>query len=76
MIDYLLYAAALIGVAAAAFIVARSPAFWFGLAKVATMALLPFAMKRKPPDEEALWREAVLRGEDPGIRRGSGPSSK
>lgn len=76
MTDYLLYAAALIGVAAAAFLVARSPAFWVGLAKVAIMALLPFILKRKPPDEEALWGEAVLRGEDPGIRRGTGPSSK
>jgi len=66
--------------AAATWFAFHRPDFVAGLVAVAGAALwkalAPAIAKRKPPEEEALWREAVLRGEDPGIRRGTGPSSK
>ena len=60
--DYAVYAALLLGVFAAAFLVARSPAFWVGVAKVVFTAALPFILKRMPPTQEKEWRDLMLRG--------------
>lgn len=70
--------AVILAVAAAATWVAfRDPRFVAGLIAFAAAALwkalVPAITKRKPPEEEALWRDAMMRGEDPGIRRGKGP---
>lgn len=66
--------------AAATWFALQRPDFVAGLAAVAAgaiwKAVAPALLRRKPPDEEALWRRSVLEGEDPGIRRGTGPSSK
>ena len=61
-----LIAAVLIGVAAAAFLVMRSPAFWADAGKQLAAALLPAIVrvvtKRMPPEEEAEWRREQLAG--------------
>ncbi len=51
MTDALLLTAALIGVAAAAFLVARSPAFWWGMALTVWKAALPSILKAVAPRE-------------------------
>lgn len=74
MTDYLLYAAVLVGVAAAGYLVARSPAFWIGL----VMSLWP-AIKRvivevvleSSPETQARAREDSRQHNEPG--RGRGP---
>lgn len=61
-----LIAAVLVGVAAAAFLVMRSPAFWADAGKQLAAALLPAIVrvvsKRMPPEEEAEYRAAVRAG--------------
>ena len=68
MIDYALIAAVWIGVAAAAFLVARSPEFWFGLARIIVAQSWPIiwavVSKRKSPEAEAEIRARYRRGED------------
>lgn len=55
-------AAMLLGIAAAAFLVARRPEFWFGLGVVIFRAVLPVLARRMPPQEEAEWRAAERAG--------------
>jgi hypothetical protein len=43
----------LISIGAGGFLVAQRPAFWWGLGAVVFKAVLPFLMKRMPPEEEA-----------------------
>lgn len=68
MADMLLYAAVLAGVAAAGYLVARSPAFWFGLVTLIWSRLWPIiwtiVSKRKSPEAEAADRASYRRGED------------
>lgn len=59
--------------AAATFLAFTDPQFWIELVSRLIRRMLPAVLRRKPPEDEALWREAVLRGEDPGPRRGTGP---
>jgi len=63
--DLLLYAAVLIGVAAAGYLVARSPQFWVGLAMVVGQRLWPLMLKmfaRKSPEDEVAWRKSYGEG--------------
>ena len=63
--------------AAAIWFAFQRPALWLELAKVAIMAGLPFVLKRKPPEEEEIWRDAIREGMGgTDQRRGGGPSSK
>lgn len=69
-IDIALFIAVLIGVAAGGFLVARSPAFWVGMAVEVFRRLLPTLMKRMPPEKEAEWRAAQRSGRgDEWLRR-------
>ena len=63
MTDALLLIAAMAGLAAGGVLVARSPAFWLGLATLVVKRLLPVILRRMPPEEEAAWRKRVSRGE-------------
>ena len=62
MTDWLVYAAVLIGIGGAAFMVARSPSFWIGFAEAMLPIIIKLAAKRMPPDEEAQLRELQARG--------------
>mgnify|MGYP006371048687 FL=1 len=55
-----LYIAALVGMTAAAFIVARSPTFWVGVAMVIWRAVAPMLLKPEDP-ETRKRRQAVER---------------
>jgi hypothetical protein len=64
--DAALLAAAMMGVAAAAFMFARSPVFWFGLGKVIISALMPNIIKAiRPKNFTAKQLDQIARGEDP-----------
>jgi Flp pilus assembly protein TadB len=64
--DALLLVAAILGVAAASFLVARSPSFWIGLVKVVVTALLPKLLKAiRPKNFTKKQRDQIARGEDP-----------
>lgn len=63
MTDALLLIAAMAGLAAGGVLVARSPAFWLGLATLVVKRLLPVILRRMPPEQEAAWRKRVSRGE-------------
>ena len=66
LIVALLVAAVLIGVAAAAFLVMRSPSFWADAGKQLFNAILPEVIhvvsKRMTPEEESEWRKAERQG--------------
>ena len=66
LITGLLVTAILLGVGAAAFVVARSPSFWIQLFYVGFTAALPFILKRKSPEEEAKDHEKLARGQQVG----------
>ena len=57
----------LVGLGAGAFLVARRPSFWIEFGLRLEKALLPLAWryvsKRRPPEEEAAWRQAERRGQ-------------
>lgn len=65
-IEVALIAAAIIGLVAGGILVARSPAFWFGMGVVMLKAGMPYLIryvsKRMPPEEEAAMRRCVLSG--------------
>jgi hypothetical protein len=56
----------LMGLGAAAFLVGQRPAFWieFGSRLLARLwpSIVKYVTKRMPPEEEAEWRKAELRG--------------
>lgn len=60
-VDILLFLAALLGLAAGGFMVARSPSFWVGMGKEVFKSLLPILTKRLPPEQEQAWRDCVRR---------------
>lgn len=66
LIPVALVAAVLIGVGAAAFLVMRSPAFWYAVAaqfaQKAWPAIVALIAKRMPADQEADWRAAEKAG--------------
>jgi hypothetical protein len=71
-LDWLLilaWAALLIGVAAAAFIYARSPSFWITFCAALFQKLWPyiwaFVSKRKSAEDEAAWRKEQLTKANP-----------
>lgn len=67
MTDVLLYLAAIVGVAAAAFIVARSPAFWWGMALTIFKSAWPYLlMAVKPKDYTKEQLDRIARGQEPG----------
>lgn len=64
--DALLLAATMLGVAAASFLVARSPSFWIGLGKVLVTALLPKIIKAiRLKNFTKKQRDQIAKGEDP-----------
>jgi hypothetical protein len=64
--DALLLMAAMLGVAAGSFLVARSPRFWIGLGKVVMAALLPKFLKAiRPKNFIKKQLDQIARGEDP-----------
>jgi hypothetical protein len=66
MTDSVLLLAMMTGVAAAAFMVARQPIFWFGLARVIISAATPNIWKIiKPRNMTREEKDKYLRGEDP-----------
>lgn len=66
MIDVALLLAMMAGVAAAAFVVGRSPLFWFGLARVLLNAATPKILKAfKPHNLTKEEKDQILTGQDP-----------
>ena len=66
MTDALLLLASMIGVGAAAFLVARSPSFWLGLVRVVLPQLMPNIWKViKPKNFTKAQLDKIARGEDP-----------
>ena len=62
MFNTALYLASILGVFAAALLVARSPTFWIGLAKIIITNILPIILKRMPPEDEKAYNALILRG--------------
>ena len=62
MFNTALYLASILGVFAAAFLVARSPVFWIGLAKIIITNILPIILKRMPPEDEKAYNDLMLSG--------------
>ena len=64
-------AVVLFGIGAGAFLVSQRPSFWIEFGARLGKALLPLAWryvsKRMPPEEEAAWREAEMRGQGGGM---------
>lgn len=56
-LDTVLLIVAAVGIGAGAFMVARSPVFWFDMWGELWKRLLPFILKRMPPEDEKEWRE-------------------
>jgi hypothetical protein len=61
-ISVILFIFALLGLTAGAFMVARSPSFWFGMGEEVFKRMIPIILKRMPPEEEEAWRKCQLRG--------------
>jgi hypothetical protein len=71
--DALLLGATMIGVCAAAFMVARSPHFWIGLARVVLPQLIPDIWKMvKPKNFTKEQLDKIARGQDPFRERPKG----
>ena len=67
MTDALLYLAAIIGVAAAVYIVARSPVFWWGMALAILKSAWPYLLIAvKPKDYTKEQLDRIARGQEPG----------
>ena len=66
MTDTVLFAPVMLGVTAAAFAIARSPVFWFGLAKMIITAAMPDIVKAiRPKNFTKKQRDQIAKGEDP-----------
>ena len=81
LITVLLVAAVLTGVGAAAFLVMRSPAFWYDVGAQFVSNALPklvaLVTKRMSPEDEASWREAEKAGRgDEWLRKRKGGPPK
>lgn len=64
MIDYVLLAAFIIGLAAGGYLVARSPAFWVGLFMVILQRAWPFLSKPLSPEDRERWNQSIRRAEE------------
>ena len=66
VIDAGLLLAMMVGVAAAAFVVGRSPTFWFGLGRVVLSAAMPKILRTfKPRNMTKEEKDQILTGQDP-----------
>ena len=66
MTDAVLLTVTLIGVGAAAFMVARSPSFWVGLVEIVLGKLMPHIWKIiKPKNFTKEQLDKIARGQDP-----------
>ena len=66
MTDLILLIAMMMGVGAAAFLAARSPAFWFGIFKLGVAAMMPKILQAiRPKNFTKEQLEKIDRGEDP-----------
>ncbi len=73
MTEAVLLVAALIGVCAAAFLVARSPSFWVGLVQIVLKQLMPHIWKIvKPKNFSKVQLDKIARGQDPFRKRPKG----
>lgn len=67
-LEIALIAAAILGIAAGGFLVARSPTFWVGvgtaLIKAAAPYIIAYLTKRMTPEKEAEFRKAIRSGQD------------
>jgi hypothetical protein len=73
MTDALLLLAAMIGVGAAAFLVARSPSFWIDLVKIVLGQAMPNIWKIvRPKNLTKVQLDKIARGEDPFRKRPKG----
>jgi hypothetical protein len=71
--DAVLLIATLIGVCAAAFLVARSPSFWVGLVQIVLGQLTPHIWKIvKPKNFTKEQLDKIARGQDPFRKRPKG----
>ena len=58
----LVYGAIFLGLAAAAYMVARSPVFWVGLVDILIKAAIPIVSKRMSPEDEKTFNEMMING--------------
>jgi hypothetical protein len=73
MTDALLLLATMIGVGAAAFLVARSPIFWIGLIRIVLSQLIPNIKNMiKPKNLSKDQLDKIARGQDPFRKRPKG----
>jgi hypothetical protein len=73
MTDALLLLATMIGVGAAAFLVARSPMFWIGLVKIVLVQAMPHIWKIvRPKNLSKDQLDKIARGQDPFRKRPKG----
>ena len=73
MTDALLLMATMIGVGAAAFMVARSPRFWLGLVQIVLSQLMPHIWKiARPKNWTKEQLDKIARGQDPFRKRPKG----
>lgn len=64
MLDYVLLAAFIIGLAAGGYLMARSPAFWVGLVMVILQRAWPYLSKPLSPENRARWHKTIRRAEE------------
>lgn len=74
-VDIVLLIAAAIGVACAGYLVARQPAFWFGMALVVYTALKPFLTKPLSPEDQKKLDASRRRAEEWDFARKQGRDS-
>ena len=73
MTDAVLLVATLIGVCAAAFLVARSPSFWVGVVQIVLGQLRPHILKIvRPKNFTKEQLDKIARGQDPFRKRPKG----
>ena len=63
-LDTILIIVVTLGAAAGAFSFFRNPGSYISLGKAFLKEIYPILAKRKSPEDEKMWREAVLRGEE------------
>lgn len=64
MLDYVLLAAVIIGLAAGGFLVARSPTFWVGLFMVILQRAWPYLSKPLSPEDQKKLDQSRRRAEE------------
>jgi uncharacterized membrane protein len=61
-LEIVLILVVVLGLFSGVVLVARSPTFWVGLFGVMIQTLLPYILKRMPPEQEEEWRKCQLKG--------------